>query len=166
MFNAIVLWLHILGAVVFIGPQVFLAAVAIPALRTIQDVRERLRVTSAITRGFGMVGGAALALVVITGFWNLHEAQDNNYTDIKRYFFTLQVKLLLVVVVIILTALHAMVFGRRLLRLQEENAGEAQIAAARRASMIASIATLVVSLAILLCAAILGSDWSKMGGLR
>ena len=51
-------------------------------------------------------------------------------------------------------------------RLQEEGAGEAEIASARQASVLASMATLAVSIAILLLAAMLGSDWSKMGSLR
>jgi hypothetical protein len=66
-----------------------------------------------------------------------------------------------VTIVIILTGLHALVFGRRLQRLQAEGATDDEIAAARRWSMLASILTLVVSLAILLCAALMGSDWSK-----
>ena len=43
MLDAIVLWLHILGAVVFIGPQIFLAAVAVPAVRSIEDAQIRQR---------------------------------------------------------------------------------------------------------------------------
>jgi hypothetical protein len=119
-----------------------------------------------VTRGFGVLGGGALALVVLTGFLNYSEAQDKGLMDIKRYFFTLQVKLLLVVIVVILTLLHGMVLGRRLQELQERNASAGELASARRASMIASMTNLALSIVILLLAAMLGSDWSKMGGLR
>jgi uncharacterized membrane protein len=163
MFDAIVLWLHVLGAVVFIGPQVFLAAVAMPALRSVSDVQARQQATRAITRGFGMLGGAALALLLVTGIYNFYDRERFIDADeFPRYFFVLQVKLTLVTVVIVLTALHAMVLGRRLQRLQESGAPEAEVAAARRWSMIASIGTLTVSIAILLCAALLASDWSKL----
>ena len=166
MLDAIVLWLHILGAVVFIGPQIFLAAIAVPAVRSIEDAQTRQRTMRAVTRGFGTLGGIALGVLIVTGLWNYKVANDNNDLDIKRYFITLQIKLLLVVIVVILTALHAMVLGRRLQELQESNASEAEIADARRNSMLVSIGTLVISIAILFCAALLGSDWSHMGGLR
>lgn len=163
MFDALILWLHILGAVVFIGPQVFLAAVGMPALRSIDDVRSRQQATRAITRGFGVLGGAALVLLLVTGIYNYYQYDlymDND--SFPRYFMTMQVKLTLVTIVIVLTALHALLFGRRLQALQESGAPESEISSARRNSMVASIATLAASIAILLCAALLGSDWSKM----
>ena len=153
-----------MAAAVFIGPQVFLAFVAVPAVRTIADVETQRQVSRAVTRGFGMLGGAALAVLLATGIWNYYDAEDLGLIDqdaFPRYFVALQVKLTLVTAVIILTGLHALVFGRRLQRLQAEGATDDEIAAARGWSMLASILTLVVSLAILLCAALMGSDWSK-----
>jgi uncharacterized membrane protein len=161
MLDATIIWLHVLAAVVFIGPQVFLAAVAMPALRTLDDVKSRQDATRGITRGFGILGGIALAVLLATGIWNYYDADDAGLMDIDRYFAVMQVKLTLVTIVIILTILHAAVFGRRLQRLQSENAPEAEIAEARRWSMLAAFATLAVSIAILFCAALLDSNWSK-----
>ena len=96
----------------------------------------------------------------------LQEADDQGLFDFKRDFIALQIKLTLVLVVVILTILHGAVLGRRLQALQDSGAGEAELAQARQWSMLASIATLVTSIAILLCAAVLGSLWSKAGGLR
>jgi len=166
LFDAIILWIHLVAAVLFVGPQVFLAAVAIPSLQTLEDVPARRALSRRITRGFGVLGGGALAVLVLTGFYNYAQASDDGLLDLKRYFWVLNIKLLLVVVVVILTGLHAMVFGRRLQELQESNASEAEIARVRQQSMIASVANLAASLAILLCAALLTSEWSRMGGLR
>jgi uncharacterized membrane protein len=161
MFDAIVLWLHITAAAIFIGPQVFLAAIAIPALRGLDDARSRQQAMRAITRGFGILGGIALLVLLATGIWNFYDARDKDLFDLDRYFVVLQVKLTLVTLVIILTALHAMVLGRRQLELQESGASEVEIARARTWSMAASIATLTLSLAILFCGALLSADWSK-----
>lgn len=166
MFDAIVLWLHILGAVVFIGPQVFLAVIAVPALRAVGDARLRQDLLRTMTRGFGWLGGGALALIILTGFWNVKVAQDNNHFDATRFFWTFNIKMILVVAVVVLTAAHGMAFGRRLQELQEQGAPEEEVAAVRRWSMMASMATLALSIAILLLAAILGSDWALRGGLR
>jgi Mn2+/Fe2+ NRAMP family transporter len=111
-----------------------------------------------------MLGGGALAVLVITGLFNYARLDHEN--DYKRYFITLQIKLTMVAVVVVLTILHGAVFGRKLQQLQESNAAQEEIARARKMSMYASIGTMVLSVAILLCAAILGSEWSKSGGLR
>lgn len=166
LFDALVLWIHILAAVIFIGPQVFLVLVAMPALRTVADIQIRRDLTRKITRGFGMVGGIALGVLVLTGLWNYQEASDQGLLDYKRYFIAMQIKLTLVLVVVVLTIVHGAVLGRRLQALQESGAGEAELAQARQWSMMASIANLAASILILLCAAVLASLWSKAGGLR
>jgi uncharacterized membrane protein len=166
MLDAIVLWLHVLGAVTFIGPQIFLAAIAMPAIRNIDDAHSRQVVVRQITRGFGMLGGGALVLILLTGLWNFQAAQDDGKFDLTRYFWTFNIKFLLFVGVAVLTGLHAMVFGRRLQELQESGASEAELAEARRFSMIASIATLALSLGVLFLGALLSSNWVFEGGRR
>jgi uncharacterized membrane protein len=166
MYQAIVLWIHILSAVAFVGPQIFLVFAVGPAMRTLQDVQERARVMRIMTMRFGAMGGSALILLVLTGMINYMHASDSGDLDHKRYFIVLQVKLTLVALVVVMTVLHGAVFGRQLQALHERNASEAEIAAVRSGSMLLSMATLVASVAILLCAALLGSDWSLGGGLR
>ncbi len=165
MYDAIVVWIHVLAAVAFIGPQFFLALAAIPAMQTIEDVKVRARATRVMTMRFGMLGGAALVVLLITGVLNYAEANDQIDTY-KRYFITLQIKLTLVTLVVLLTILHGAVFGRRLQKLQEANATESEIAGVRRMSQYTSLATIVLSIVILFCAALLGSEWSTGGALR
>jgi uncharacterized membrane protein len=162
VFNAIVLFIHIVAAAAFVGPQLLLI-ITVPSLRTLADAEARAPVTRTITRAFGWVGGIALAVLVVTGLVNFDNANDLGLIDreqFPRYFWALQIKLTLVTVVIVLTALHGAVLGRRLQRLQESGAPDAEVAAARRWSMAASMLTFVTSLALLLCAALLASDWS------
>jgi putative copper resistance protein D len=165
-FDAIVLWLHVLAAAIFIGPQVFLVFVAMPAVRTLADVKARQQVTRAITRGFGALGGGALGVLILTGLWNYNVAKDEGLIDFKRYFIALQIKLTLVLIVVVLTIVHGAVLGTRLQRLQAENAPEDEVAKVRQWSIMTSIGTLAASILILLCASILGSAWSQGGGLR
>ncbi len=164
MYDTIVLWLHVLAAAVFIGPQFFLVVAAVPAMQTIEDVKVRATAMRVMTMRFGMLGGGALVVLLITGVVNYFHAKDLGYIsndDFPRYFMAMQIKLTLVTVVVILTVLHGMVFGRRLQHLQESDAPTEEIAKARQWSMLASMATLGASVAILFCAAVLGSSWSK-----
>ena len=161
--DALIRWLHVLAAVIFIGPQIFLAAVAMPAMRTIEDARTRQAAVRRITRGFGALGGIALAVLLATGIWQYYEFETLIDRDLApRYFFLIQAKLTLVTVVIVLTVLHGMVFGRRLQALQESNAPESEIAAARQWSMITSMLNLAASIVIVLLAALMASNWSKL----
>jgi len=166
MYNAIILWLHILAAILFIGPQVFLVLAGVPAMRTIEDVQQRTAATRVMTSRFGWLGGGALAVLVATGIINYLHARDLGYLDFQRYFVVLQVKLTLVALVIAFTVLHGAVFGRRLQALQAADAGAEEIARVHRWSLLLSVATLVLSIAIVFLAAILGSLWSREGGLR
>ena len=158
MFDAIILWLHLLGAVVFIGPQIFLAAIAMPAIRTVQDAKVRQDLTRSITRGFGILGGGALALLFLTGLWNFQVAQDDGKFDLTRFFWVFNIKFMLFLAVAVLVGLHAMVFGKRLQELRDRGATEMELESARQASMIASMATLGLSIVILLLGALMASD--------
>jgi uncharacterized membrane protein len=160
--NAAVLSVHVLAAALFIGPQVFLAVIAVPAVRTIDDAAVRQRITRSITMGFGVLGVLALATLLATGIYNYYQNDQFMNDDFPRYFTLMQLKLTLVTLVIILTVLHGAVFGRRMQRLQAEGASDDQIASARRWSMGASMANLAASIVILVCGVLISSDWSKL----
>lgn len=160
--DAGIVFLHVLAAALFFGPQVFLALIAIPAVRGIEDARERQRVSRAVTMGFGALGGAALATLLATGIYNYYQSDQFMNADYPRYFTLMQVKLTLVTLVVILTVLHAAVFGRRMQRLQEAGAPEAEIAAARRWSVAASMLNATATLVIIFCGVLISDDWSKV----
>lgn len=163
LIDGLVRWLHVLSAVVFIGPQVFLAAVAMPAMRSIEDARVRQAAVRRITMGFGILGVIALAVLLATGIWQYYEFESLVDRDsFPRYFFLIQIKLTLVTLVIVLTVLHGMVFGRRLQRLQESGASETEIARVRTWSMATSMVNLGASIVIVLCATLMASNWSKL----
>ncbi len=91
-----ILWLHLLAMAFFVGGQLMLAAVVVPALRGLGDDRAALR---AAARRYGIGTVAAVAVLVITGAamaTHRHRWGDS----------TLQVKLGLVVVVGVLIGAH------------------------------------------------------------
>jgi putative copper resistance protein D len=164
MGEAINPWLHILAATIWVGPQVFLFVAAIPAVRTIEDMQVRTRVMRMITTRFGYLGWGALAVLVVTGIANLYE----NDLDVDQLFdlnfgIIFQVKMTLLIITVVLTALHSFVLGPRVLNLQESMASEDEIAPIRRMQIIVSAVNALVALAILFCGALLASDWALEG---
>ncbi len=91
----VVRYLHLLGAAVWIGGLLVVAA-TIPAVRRVSGDRA---VLGAIARRFGVVSGAAMALLVITG---LIQAAGYGWTG------TLMIKVSLVLASIILTIWHSL----------------------------------------------------------
>lgn len=90
-----VLYLHLLAMAFFVGGQIVFGIAVVPVLRDERD-RERMR---AVARRFGYGSLFALAVLVATG-WTLAAHLDLFGTA------TLQVKLSLVGLVIVLTLLH------------------------------------------------------------
>ncbi len=154
-------WLHIFAATVWVGPQVFLFAVAVPAVRTIADVRERARLMRLITTRFGYLAWGAMALLIVTGIGNVFEQKNRSYLFDHHWGQIFQVKMTLVILTILVTALHSFVIGPRMLALQESVADESQIASMRRISIITSAANALLALGILFCAALLNTDFAQ-----
>ena len=160
MSEAINPWLHIFAATVWVGPQVFLFAVAVPALRTVADVKERARLIRLISTRFGYLAWGAMAVLIVTGIGNIFEEDDRSFLFDHNWGVIFQVKMTLVILTVLLTALHAFVIGPRMLAAQESLTDQSQIASMRRFSIIISAVNGLLALGILFCAALLNTDFA------
>jgi putative copper export protein len=100
------LFLHVLGAAIWVGGQIALAAVVPVARRT-----GGIEVVRAIAHRFQQVAWPAFALLLVTGVWNLYAVKVGDASN--RYLSTLFVKLLLVGVSGAAAASHTVVARRR-----------------------------------------------------
>jgi putative copper export protein len=99
------LFLHILGATVWVGGQIALAAV-VPVVRA-HGGRDAAR---AVARRFQLVAWPAFALLLVTGVWNLFAVHASDQSS--QYLTTLFVKLLLVGLSAAAAAAHIVVARR------------------------------------------------------
>ena len=108
--------IHVLSAAVWVGGTVFLVAVAVPYARSLGDER-RTRVASAIGRRFRPVAWTAMAGLVLSGLYMLQKLGylDAGLTSTADGRLMLA-KLVLVVLLIGLSAVHDFVLGPRLER--------------------------------------------------
>jgi len=170
MVDAISTWLHVLAITLWIGPQVFIFAVAVPAVRTIEDAGVRARVMRVLTARLGWLGWTAMAVIIVTGITNLlvaagdlpgQSAGDLLSSDFRftRIFWE---KMSLVAVALVLTAVHTFSVGPRQLRLMEDaSADEAAVRRVRRLSMATSGIALLASIGALYLGAVLSNhDYS------
>ncbi|CAB4774832.1 MAG: hypothetical protein F2718_04095 [Actinobacteria bacterium] len=87
--ESIRLFLHILGASVWVGGQLVLALL-VPMLRKRDPELPR-----AVARAFNKIGWPAYALLLITGMWNLANPPE---TVTSAYQMTIGIKMFLVVI--------------------------------------------------------------------
>lgn len=161
MGDAVNPWLHIFAATVWVGPQVFLAAVAIPAVRTVQDAKERARLMRLITTRFGYLAWAAMLVLVVTGIGNMYENDLSiDYLFDHNWGTIFEVKMTLVIATVVLTALHSFVVGPRMLRLQDSVTDETQLGPMRRLSIMISGVNGLMALGILFCGALLNTTFA------
>ena len=159
---ATVRWVHLLSAIAWIGGQLFIVLVLLPIMRTALPANERTLLFARVGQRFAVVSWVALSLLVVTGFLN-GERRGILWSRLlaSSYGERLAIKLGLVAVVIAITLVHALYFGRRLTVLAEHarDAGTVDEAAGRerrrlqRASIILSAVNLLLNLAIVLLAA-------------
>ena len=100
-------YLHVLGALVWIGGMLFIALVFVPVARGLDDPPLRARLFHAAGVRFRTVGWIALGLLLVTGLGNLW---------LRPYLLALphfQVKLGLVVLALALSVVHDFVVGPR-----------------------------------------------------
>lgn len=160
------LWLHLLAATVWVGPQVFLFVAAVPALRSIDHAMLRVRALEVMTSRFNALAWGALAFLVATGIINsIDRLQTIGDAFAVRYGWLLLGKVLLVALTAALSAWHSFYLGPRILALQRAEgltsplAGR-QLLALRRLSVTVSALNLSIAIVILLFAALLRSNFA------
>lgn len=156
MGDAFVLWLHLLAVTVWIGPQIFMFAAAIPAVRTIEDIRERTRLMRILTKRFGNLTLVALGVILVTGVINIYQVDGYSAGDLLtgdpeiRWTRIFWEKMVMVGVAVAMTAIHVMFVGPRQLDLAERmDADPSEARNIRRLSITLSVVGLLASIAAL-----------------
>jgi uncharacterized membrane protein len=106
-----VVFVHIVAAVIWIGGMLFLPLVLVPVLRR-QQPSLRMALLDATGRRFRTIGWIAIAVLLASGVWNLHNRRlgwDVIFSpDLVRGEFgrVLAIKLILIAAVLVLSLLH------------------------------------------------------------
>lgn len=112
-FQALIVWLHLLGAVIWVGGLVFLALVVDPTLKRVTSMREYLRLGLNVEGRFRLVMWPAVGMVLFTGLFNviniLYVTSLSGGSMPPTFARLLALKIGLVVVMIILQAIDQFV---------------------------------------------------------
>lgn len=158
-------WLHILGAIVWIGGMVFLGVVIVPILREAPFEQVRSAMLYRIGLKFRWVGWMVLALLVVTGITNLGHRGYGWADAVNGVLWSgpwgnlLAWKVGLVVIVLAGSAWHDFWIGPRAAKLMESDPGSSEAKALRRTASYAGRVMLLASLVILALAVMLVRGW-------
>ena len=157
--------LHVLFAAMLVGGQVLLFFAVIPSTWLIEDEGLRRRVTLVVARRFSMIVGVSLVGLVLTGLLqfsiDIFVPPDIRASMMDYHFGRVFVtKLVLVVALIAMIAVHGAVFGKRIAAISDAvQAGDmeqGELERARRNSLVFSAAMVLVSIALIFLGAALG----------
>ncbi|MDQ7041624.1 MAG: DUF4149 domain-containing protein [Rhodothermus sp.] len=152
-------WLHILAATIWIGSMIFLGVVVVPLLRRPEFGSVRTAMLYQLGLRFRWMGWAVLLLLVVTGIVNIGY-RGYDWADFWSgrlwqgpWGRTLAWKLVLVLLVMGISAVHDFYLGPRTMQLLERSEASAEHLR-RMASYLGRLMTLL-SLAILALAVLL-----------
>ena len=119
----LVVLIHILAAIIWLGGMFFIAIVMVPVLIRLEPPQKRIEVLSATATRFRMVSWIAILVILGTGVLNainrgvtLHAISTGEF--FSSYFGKiLTLKLTLVFAMLVLSAIHDFILGPRLVEL-------------------------------------------------
>ena len=156
--QAIITWIHLVSATIWVGGGLFLGVVLAPILKkSSMPLEERLELMIRVGRRFNKIGFPSLIILIITGIYSSHSLLANPGLLLETSYGTfLIIKIILVIAVIISFTIHV-----RIIRKDVEDAimskqmSEKQIQKLRKKIIILGEVTTVISVAILFFAALL-----------
>ena len=156
--GAIITWVHLVSAAIWVGGGIFLGAVLAPVLKhTSLSLEERIGLMIRVGRRFNMIGVPALGVLIVTGIYTSRGLLSHpNLLLESSYGVYLTVKMILVVAVIITYVVHVRMINRSVEeKIMSKELSEAQVQRVRRKIIVLGELVAVMSVAILFFAALL-----------
>ena len=156
--QAILTWIHLLSASIWVGGSLFIGIVLAPILKKMDfTLEQRLGIMIKVGRKFNKIAVPSLIILIITGLYNSHLIL--NKPDIlfySSYGNLLIIKIFLVITLIIIYAIHIRVIRKDVEeKIMHNKMNEIQIQKLRKKIIILGETTVIISVAILFLAAML-----------
>jgi uncharacterized membrane protein len=147
-------WLHILAACTWLGGMAFLVVVLVPLLRRRELADVALQLVESSGRRFRALGWGCLSTLVVTGMVNMsfRGVRWADVLDGAPAAAALRVKLMLVLAVLAISALHDFWLGPRAARMWREKPGSASASRDRRRAALLGRVNGTLALALVLLA--------------
>ncbi len=156
--QAILTWIHLIAASIWVGGSLFIGIVFSPLLKTMTNsLQERMQIMIRVGRRFNKVAVPSLIILMATGLYSSHVLLSKPELLISTSYGTfLIVKIILVIALIITYAIHVRVIRKDIEeKIMSKQMSESQIQKLRKKIIILGEITVVLSIAILFFASLL-----------
>ena len=156
--QAIITWIHLVSAAIWVGGSLFIGIVFSPILKTMSNsIEERMQIMIRVGRRFNKIAVPSLIILMATGLYTSHQLLSKPDILVETsYGNFLIVKIILVVLLIITYAVHVRVIRKDVEdKIMSNKMPEEQIQKLRKKIIILGEVTVVLSVAILFFAALL-----------
>ena len=158
MEQAIIIWIHLISASIWVGGSIFLGVVLAPLLKKMSlSIEERLELMIKVGRRFNKIALPSLIILIGTGIYNSHLVlQSPEILFSSSYGAFLITKIVLVIALIITFAVHIRVFSKDVeQKINERQIPDIELKKLNKKGMILGETTVVISVAILFFAALM-----------
>jgi len=156
--QAIITWIHLIAAAIWVGGSLFIGIVFSPLLKTMTNsVEERMQIMIRVGRRFNKVAVPSLIILMVTGLYSSHVLLSKPDLLVATSYGTfLIIKIILVIILIIIYAIHVRVIRKDVEeKIMSNQMPEIEIQKLRKKIIILGEITVVLSIAILFFAALL-----------
>ena len=156
--QAILTWIHLISAAIWVGGSLFIGIVFSPLLKTMTDsVETRMQIMIRVGRRFNKIAVPSLIILMATGLYSSHMLLSKpDLLFATSYGTFLFIKIILVIILIITYAVHVRVIHKDVEeQIMSNQMPEHQIQKLRKKIIILGEITVVLSVAILFFASLL-----------
>jgi copper resistance protein D len=156
--HALLTWIHLTSAAIWVGGSLFIGAVLAPILKTMSySLEERLQIMIKVGRKFNKIAIPSLIILISTGIYNSTSYFSNHELLLSTsYGNWLTIKIILVIAIIITYIVHVRIIRKEVEeKIMSKQMTEKQIQRLRLKIIILGEVIVVLSIAVLFMAAVL-----------
>ena len=156
--QAIVSWIHLISASIWVGGSIFLGVVLAPLLKKMSlSIEERLELMIKVGKRFNKIALPSLVILIGTGIYNSHLVlQSPEILFSSSYGIFLTTKIVLVIALIVTFAVHIRLFSKDIeQKISARQIADMELKKLNKKGMILGETTVVISVAILFFAALM-----------
>jgi len=156
--QAIIMWIHLISASIWVGGSLFIGIVFSPLLKSMFDsVEERLQIMIKVGKRFNKIAVPSLIILIGTGLYNSHQLLSKpDLLTATSYGNFLIIKIILVFALIVTYVIHVRIIRKEVEdKIMTKQLSSHQIQNLRKKIIILGEVTVVLSVAILFFAALL-----------
>lgn len=158
--DALIMWAHLVAASIWVGGSIFIGIVLAPLLKTISDsIDERLSIMIRVGRKFNKIAVPSLIILIVSGLYNSSGYLTKPSLFLStNYGLVLVAKIVLVIILIITFIIHVRLIRTKVEKqIESKELSSIEIQKLRSKIITLGRITVIVSVAILLMAALLHS---------